>query len=103
MLQKDKGCGKIILVKLVENIFLLYLLFINVLSVTVFCADKYRAIKGKYRVPERVLWLVSLLGGATFGYLAMLAVRHKTKHFSFMFFMPLLSVLQAVLVMFILN
>ena len=86
-----------------ENVFLLYLLFINLLSYGLFCADKHRAKAGKYRIPEKVLWLVSLLGGATFAYFAMLAVRHKTKHFSFAFIMPVLSVIQVVFVLFVLN
>ena len=102
-MQKLKGYDKINSVKKVKNIFLLYLLFINALAFILFCDDKHRAKNGKYRIPERVLWLVSLLGGATFGYFAMLAVRHKTKHFSFMFVMPILSVIQVILAVLILN
>ena len=86
-----------------DTVLLWYLLFVNFITAVLFCEDKRRAKNGEYRIPERVLWLFSLLGGATFGYLAMLAVRHKTKHFSFAFLMPILSVIQVILALLILN
>ena len=58
-------------------------------------ADKRRARRGDWRVPERTLFLAALLGGAPGALLGMWAFRHKTRHWYFRFFFPLLAVLQA--------
>ena len=57
-------------------------------------SDKRRARRGAYRVPERTLWLVALLGGSAVMYLTMCAIRHKTKHRRFMWGLPLLFCIQ---------
>lgn len=44
-----------------------------------YVADKIKAVNGKWRIPERVLLCLSFFGGGVGGYLAMFAVRHKTK------------------------
>ena len=63
-----------------------YLLFLAMMSLVTFClyaADKRKAKKGAWRIPERVLLLFSFLGGAVGGTFAMNTVRHKTKHWYF--------------------
>lgn len=60
-----------------------FALYIAVLSVVTFWAygiDKYRSIKGKWRISEKALLGLSLAGGAFGGFLAMKFFRHKTKH-----------------------
>ena len=60
-----------------------FVLYIAVLSVVTFWAygiDKYRSIKGKWRISEKALMLLSFFGGAFGGFLAMKIFRHKTKH-----------------------
>lgn len=57
--------------------------------------DKNAARRGAWRVPERRLFLLALLGGAIGGTLGMLAFRHKTKHWKFVLFFPALALLQA--------
>lgn len=48
-------------------------------------ADKYFAVKGRWRVPERTLLLCALLPGGPFGALAgMRLFRHKTRKASFL-------------------
>lgn len=45
--------------------------------------DKYRAVTGRWRVPEKALITMTLLGGA-FGALAgMLLFRHKTRRMGY--------------------
>lgn len=56
--------------------------------------DKSRARRGAWRVPERTLWLIAALGGVAAMWLTMLAVRHKTRHPSFMWGLPLLTAAQ---------
>lgn len=45
--------------------------------------DKRKAIKGSYRIAEKTLFTMSLIGGFIGNYLAMQTFRHKTKHKSF--------------------
>ncbi|MCF8010181.1 MAG: DUF1294 domain-containing protein [Clostridiales bacterium] len=45
--------------------------------------DKEKAKEGKMRIPERVLFLVSIFGGAVGVYLGMKWFRHKTLHLKF--------------------
>ena len=69
-----------------------------VMSVLSFCAmgiDKRRARHGKWRISEKALFLLALLGGAIGGTAGMFVFRHKTKHWYFKFGFPVLAVLQA--------
>ena len=52
--------------------------------------------KGKRRVPERTLLLLSFLGGCVGALLGMVLCRHKTKHAKFLFLVPLSVVLWAI-------
>ena len=81
----------------------LYLLIINLLSIIVCRVDKSAAIKSRRRIPEKTLFLLSLLGGATFMYITMLTIRHKTKHLKFMLTLPLIIILQMSLLFFIIK
>lgn len=76
------------------NIILIYFVLINVLSFLINCIDKYKAKHNKWRIKESTLWFFGLVGGATGGYFAMQLIRHKTKHKSFMIFMPILMIIQ---------
>ena len=65
--------------------------------------DKHRARKGVWRVPERTLFLVALLGGSAAMYLTMRLIRHKTKHRRFMWGLPLLMLAQGALAWYVVN
>ena len=72
-----------------------------VMNLAAFCLmayDKHQAVKHKWRVPEKVLFIVTALFGGLGGCLGMYLLRHKTKHWYFALFFPILFVLQAVLV-----
>ena len=56
--------------------------------------DKRRAKEGKWRVPEKTLFLLPLLGGSLGGILGMKAFHHKTKHWYFRWGLPAILVLQ---------
>lgn len=75
----------------------LYLLLVNLAAFLVMGADKRRAKRGTWRISEKALFLPALLGGALGGVLGMRTFRHKTKHWYFRLGFPLLLVLQAVL------
>ncbi len=71
-----------------------YLVLVNVIAFTAFGADKRRARKDRWRVPERTLFLLALLGGSLGALLGMRVFRHKTKHWYFRVFIPLILLLQ---------
>ena len=60
-------------------------------------ADKRRAARGRWRVPEKRLFLLALLGGACGGWLGMRVFRHKTRHWYFAVVFPVLALLQTAL------
>ncbi len=55
----------------------------SALAFCLYAGDKRKAKKGKWRIPEATLLGFSFFGGALGGYVAMYAVRHKTKHWYF--------------------
>jgi len=65
--------------------------------------DKKRAIKHQYRISERTLWIIAILFGALGLFIGMKNFRHKTKHASFKYGLPILSVLELGIVLYILN
>ena len=79
-----------------EKILAVWLVIINFISVIVCTADKSRAKCGKWRVRERTLWALTLLGGGVGMYLTMRLIRHKTLHKSFMIGIPLIVILQII-------
>ena len=78
-------------------ILAVYLCVVSLIAVFVTIADKIKAKRGKWRVPESTLLLISALGGSVAMYLTMHTIRHKTKHIKFMAGIPLIMVFQAVI------
>lgn len=71
--------------------------YFGIVSVALFIlmgADKFKAMKKKRRVPEKVLFLFAIIGGALGGTMGMYSFRHKTRHWYFAVFFPLLAILQ---------
>lgn len=75
-----------------------YLVLINLVSAVVTVADKSKAKRGKWRVKERTLLLLSALGGSIGMYLTMHIIRHKTKKLKFMLGIPLIFLAEAALI-----
>lgn len=73
---------------------LAYLFIVNAAGFLLMLADKIKAKKNAWRIPEKVLFLVALLGGSLGSLLGMYAFRHKTKHPTFTFGMPLIFAVQ---------
>ena len=78
-----------------------YLAVMNALEFILMTTDKRLAKKHKRRISEKTLLMTAALGGALGGFLAMYTVRHKTKHWYFVLWMPLFTVLYAVLSYFV--
>ena len=81
----------------ITMIVVLALAVLNVVSFSLMAYDKRCAQKGKWRVPEKVLFLATACFGGLGGVLGMALCRHKTKHWYFQVFFPALLILQIVL------
>ena len=73
---------------------LIWLAAANLLGFVLMGADKRRARKGLWRIPERTLFLSAILGGSVGTIAGMWTFRHKTKHWYFVFGMPLILLAQ---------
>ena len=62
---------------------ILYVVIMNILGVAVMGIDKYKAQHKLWRIPEKTLFLVSILGGSIGTWAGMYLFRHKTKHWYF--------------------
>ncbi|WP_223068874.1 DUF1294 domain-containing protein [Paenibacillus caui] len=74
-----------------------WFVFINLIAYLVMSDDKRRARERRERIPERTLFLLAAIGGALGILIAMYKKRHKTRHGSFVFGIPLLLFLNAAL------
>ena len=81
------------------ELFIGYLLIINLIGFIIMGVDKKRAIRGAWRISEASLFAVALLGGALGCTLGMNHFRHKTKHWYFKYGMPAIFAGQVFLVM----
>jgi len=81
----------------------IYLIIINILSFIVWCADKYFSKKKCRRISEKALFLWALAGGSIGSLCAMYTVRHKTRHWYFVIGIPLILILQAAIIIYIMK
>ena len=72
----------------------LYLVLINALACGLMLADKRRARKKLWRIPESTLMVTALLGGSLGALVGMYTARHKTRHAKFTVGIPLILALQ---------
>lgn len=80
-----------------------YLAAINLATFIVYGADKRRARKGKWRVPEKTLFLLPLLGGSVGALLGMRVFHHKTRHWYFVWGIPAILLAQLALAVWLLT
>lgn len=73
------------------------LALLNLVSFCLMAYDKRCAKAGKWRVPEKTLFIATACFGGLGGVLGMVLCRHKTKHWYFKVFFPLLLAVQIVL------
>ena len=79
------------------KLLLIYLLIINLAGFLAMFLDKQKAKKGKWRIPEKTLFLFAIAGGSIGTTLGMNLFRHKTKLWYFKFGMPMILVIQIAL------
>ena len=75
----------------------IYLAFVSIVASIYTLIDKLAAITKKRRVSEAGLFAIAIVGGAAAEYITMLLIRHKTRHERFMFGLPIIIFVHAVL------
>lgn len=79
-------------------ILIIYIVCINLCGFAVMGIDKYKAKKKTFRIPEATLFTVALFGGSLGTTLGMFLFRHKTRHWYFLYGMPLILFIQALII-----
>ena len=77
-----------------------YFFIVNIIGFLLMGIDKKKAIQNQWRIPEKSLFLCSILGGSIGTWAGMYAFRHKTKHWYFVIGMPLILFLQVAVAVF---
>ena len=67
-----------------------FLAAMNVAAFAAYGSDKYRSMHGQWRIRERTLLLLALLGGSAGAWLGMQVFRHKTQHLKFKYGVPVI-------------
>ena len=80
----------------VKNI-VIYLIGINILTFIAMWWDKHEAKVGDWRISEKALFILVLLGGGVGGIAGMYVFRHKTKKWYFKFAFPIILILEIIL------
>lgn len=88
--------------ELTKQLLLIYLGVINIITFFYFGIDKLKAQLSHRRVPEKTLWILTIIGGTIGALAGMNFFRHKTKKDSFQIIIALILLMQIVLVYWIL-
>ncbi len=78
-----------------------YISSVNLLGLILMGIDKYKAKKRTFRIPEATLFTVAIFGGSLGTTLGMFLFRHKTRHWYFLYGMPLIMMIQAAIIYFL--
>ena len=85
----------------IKNIFtiqniVIYLIIINIIGFLVMYIDKQKAKKGKWRIPEKTIFIITVLGGGIGTISGMYAFRHKTQKLHFTIGLPAITILEII-------
>ncbi|WP_054742797.1 DUF1294 domain-containing protein [Cellulosilyticum ruminicola] len=83
------------------KIILIYIVIINLMGFLSMWLDKKKAIKHQYRIPEKTLFILAILGGSIGSILGMNKFRHKTKHWYFKYGIPFILIVQIIFIYFV--
>ena len=77
---------------------IIYLVITNIIGYAIMGIDKSKAKKHAWRIPEKTLFGISIIGGSLGTLLGMYSFRHKTKHWYFVIGMPLILIIHVILI-----
>jgi uncharacterized membrane protein YsdA (DUF1294 family) len=76
----------------------IYLIVINAVAFLMYGIDKEKARKGKWRIKEKDLILVAMIGGSIGAFFGMHFFHHKTRHWYFRYGIPVIMILQIIII-----
>ena len=79
---------------------IIYLIAINVIGFLAMGIDKRKAEKGKWRIQEKTLFMITVLGGGIGTILGMYTFRHKTQKIGFTIGLPAILILEIITVIY---
>lgn len=79
---------------IIYYIVVLYFIIINIIGFVIMGIDKRKAIKKRWRIRESTLFLIAFVGGSIGAILGMRIFHHKTKHWYFVYGIPLILLIQ---------
>ena len=79
-----------------------YLIFINIVGLLSMYLDKYFAKNNMYRISEKNLFFIAIIGGSIGSIIGMYKFRHKTKHKQFTIGLPSILIFQMLILNYIL-
>ena len=82
--------------------FIIYLIIINLVGILIMYIDKRKAMYGKWRIPEKILIIIALLGGSIGCITGMNLFRHKTQKIKFILGYPTILIAEAILIIYFL-
>ena len=77
-----------------HRFFITYLVLVNAAAFSLMLADKQKARRGAWRIPEATLLGIALMGGSIGAMAGMYLFRHKTRHLKFTLGFPLILITQ---------
>ena len=77
---------------------ILYVLIINCVGLGAMALDKYKAERAQWRISEKTLFIITLLGGGIGTITGMYLFRHKTKKLYFTIGFPIILISEIVLI-----
>lgn len=77
-----------------HEIILWYIAIINIIAVMIYGWDKLCAIRHRWRIPEKTLLVIAVIGGSVGALFAMFLFHHKTLHLKFKYGVPVIMLLQ---------
>ena len=80
-----------------EKWVLIYIAVINIIAFFAMGIDKERAQKRHWRIPEKTLFTMAIIGGGFGTWLGMYMYRHKTKHDYFVKIVSVVMIIQIAL------
>lgn len=76
------------------EIFIKYIIIINIVTFILYGVDKWKAVHGKWRIREATLLGTAFVGGSVGGLAGMYIFRHKTKKRYFALGVPIMLLVQ---------
>ena len=77
---------------------MIYFLIINCIGFIIMKIDKSKAKLLLYRISEKALFTVAIIGGSLGVWLGMYLFHHKTKHWYFVWGIPMIVIIQMIII-----